>query len=226
MPADIDALIAQGRTFETAAPADLLGAVQSGVMRSVYRGIPFHKSPFDIGIYLQLLSRLRPRTVIEIGTKHGGSALWFADMLGAAGIEDPRVVSVDIKPLAAFSDPRIRFLEGDASRLEDVLLPQMMQQLPRPWLVVEDSSHLYADSLAVLRFFHQYLHKGDYVAVEDGVVSHLKNPVYRRYEDGPNRAVRDFLAETDTAYCIDASLCDFYGRNVTYNPNGFLVKAD
>lgn len=220
----IDALQAQGRTFATAVPAELLTSVQKGVMTSVYRGVPFLKSPFDIGIYLQLLSRLQPRTVIEVGTKHGGSALWFADMMSAAGVVEPRVVSVDIQPLAKFTDPRITFLKGEAAHLDAVLDAGMLSRLARPWLVVEDSSHLYEDSLAVLRFFDAHLRKDDVIAVEDGIVSHLPAAAYRRYEHGPNRAVRDFLQEAGERYRIDAALCDFYGYNATYNPNGFLMR--
>lgn len=226
MQAEPDSPVAaQGRSFDTAVPAEVLGAVQKGVMRSVYRGVPFLKSPFDIGIYLQLLSRIAPRSVIEIGTKHGGSALWFADMLSAAGVAQPRVVSVDINPLAKFTDPRIQFLQGDAADLAPVLTPELLESLPRPWLVVEDSSHFHHHVTAVLWFFDGYLRAGDCIVVEDGVVAHLPEPVYRQYENGPNRAVRDFLQEAGDAYRIDASLCDFYGRNATYNPNGYLLRV-
>lgn len=225
MQADKPPLRAQGRDFATAVPPRVLDAIQKGVMRSVYRGVPFYKSPFDIGIYLQLLTRQQPQTVIEIGTKHGGSALWFADMLSAASVNRPQVVSVDIEPLATIQDDRIRFLRGDAADLAPVLTDALLQSLPRPWLVIEDSSHMYADTLAVLRFFHSWLTAGDYIVVEDGVVAHLPSPVYRKYEEGPNRAVNDFLEETGRAYQVDASLCDFYGLNVTYNPNGFLKRV-
>lgn len=221
---DSHPLVAQGRDFDTAAPTALLDAVQNGVLKSVYRGVPFLKSPFDIGIYLQLLSVQQPRSVVEIGTKHGGSALWFADMLSAAGVGEPAVVSVDIRPMAAFSDPRIRFLKGVAQQLQQVLTPELLVSLPRPLLVIDDSSHRYEDALAVLRFFDPVLASGDRIVVEDGVVRHLGDPIYRSYEDGPSRAVRDFLAETGERYAIDAALCDHYGRNVTYNPNGYLLR--
>lgn len=74
-------------------------------MRTVYRGVPFFKSPFDIALYLQPLSRRHIRSVIEIGTKFGGSALWFADMIANHGVVDGRVVSVDIERLVEFDDP-------------------------------------------------------------------------------------------------------------------------
>lgn len=217
-------LEAQGRSFRCALGTQVLDGVQQGTMRTVYRGVPCFKSPFDLALYLQLLSQLAPRTVIEIGTKHGGSALWFADMLSAQGLADARVVSVDIAPAAQFSDPRIRFFAGNAQALGEVLSPSLLASCPKPWLVVEDSSHMYADSLAVLDFFHEKLVSGDYVVVEDGIVAQLSGKHYEQYQQGPNRAVADFLRARPGAYEIDASLCDRYGYNATYNPNGWLRR--
>lgn len=193
-------------------------------MRTQYRGVPFFKSPFDISIYLQLLGQLAPRTVIEIGTKFGGSALWFADMLTAQGIRDARVLSVDIEPLAKFEDPRISFLKGDASRLQDILPASLLQTCPHPWLVIEDSSHHYEHSHAVLEYFDAYLQSGDYIVVEDGVVAQLTANHYRQYDNGPNRAVADFLVKRNASYAIDEALCDMFGHNATYNPNGWLRR--
>lgn len=217
-------VVASGRRFDSDVPGEVLARIQAGTLRSRYRGVPFLKSPFDIGLYLQLLSRLAPRTVIEIGTRFGGSALWFADMLCAQGVPSPRVVGVDIDPQAGFEDPRIDFLRGDAGRLGDVLTPALLASLARPLLVVEDSSHLYEHSMAVLAFFDGVLQAGDYIVVEDGIVSQLPGEAYRGYADGPNRAVAEFLAQRGDAYEIDEGLCDHYGRNVTYNPNGWLRR--
>ena len=214
----------QGREFGTDLSSAALDKVQNGVMRSMYRGVPFFKSPFDIGLYLQLLSRQRPRTVIEIGSKFGGSALWFADMLSAQGVESPTVVSLDIKPLAEFTDPRIGFLTGDAADLGPVLTPELLAKCPRPWLVIEDSSHFYEHSIATLRFFDDYLEPGDYIVVEDGVVGSLPGPQYAAYDNGPSRAIAEFVRDRGDRYAIDTDLSDFYGRNVTYNPNGWLKR--
>lgn len=212
------------RTFEAAMLSPVFDNMQHGVLRSVYRDVRFLKSPFDIGLYLQLLSRLRPQTVIEIGCRFGGSALWFADMMTAHRIVDPQVVSVDIDPQVSFEDPRIRVLTGDAAQLEACLTPELLASCPRPWLVVEDSSHFYQHTAAVLDYFHLLLAEGDYIVVEDGVVYHLNGDHYQQYENGPNRAVADFLARNGSHYLIDTDLCDFYGRNVTYNPNGWLRR--
>lgn len=212
------------RPFTSDIPAPVLDAIQNGTSRTVYRGVSFLKSPFDVVLYLQLLHRLQPRTVIEIGSKHGGSALWFADMMSAQGVTAPRIVSVDIRPLATFTDERITFLTGNARNLGPTLTPDLLANLPRPWLVIEDSAHTYDASRAVLDFFHPLLVSGDYIVVEDGVVSQLSDPLYASYEDGPNRAVADVLALHPSAYAVDTDLCDHFGRNATYNPNGWLRR--
>lgn len=213
-----------GRLFCSSISAEVLDRIQVGTMRTEYRNVPFFKSPFDISIYLNLLSRLAPRTVIEVGTKYGGSALWFADMLSAQGLADTRVVSVDIEPLANFTDPRILFLKGDAKQLGAVLTPELLQCCPRPWLVIEDSSHYYAETFATLAFFHTHLQSGDYIVVEDGVVAQLTHARYRQYDNGPNRGIADFLSSHSDSYVIDTALCDLFGYNATYNPNGWLRK--
>ncbi|MGQ9724882.1 MAG: CmcI family methyltransferase [Tepidimonas sp.] len=56
------------------------------------------KNPFDFALYRLHVWHAKPRTILEIGSKHGGSALWLADTLQLYGV-DGRVVSVDINPV-------------------------------------------------------------------------------------------------------------------------------
>ena len=213
-----------GRPFRSSLAADALDAIQAGVMRTRYKGRTFLKSPFDVVLYLRLLGCLRPGTVIEIGSKEGGSGLWFADNLAALGV-DARIISIDLRPPVDLVDPRISFLAGDAARLGEVLDPALLASLPHPWLVMEDSAHTFSVSLAVLRFFDRHLVEGDYVVIEDGIVADMPGAHYERFENGPNRAVAAFLSERAGHYCIDAGLCDHFGHNVTYNPNGWLRRT-
>ena len=178
----------QPRSFDTALRLPALDGIQQGVLSSTYRGIPCLKSPFDLVLYSELIDRQGTASVIEIGTKFGGSALWFADAMSIRGKENPRVVSVDIEALTGFQDPRIEFLVGDAANLGATLTDALLQLLPRPWLVVEDSSHLYPDATAVLHFFDAHLTPGDCIVVEDGILDCLLErdlrPLRRRSEQG------------------------------------------
>ncbi|KAA9133548.1 glycosyltransferase [Marinihelvus fidelis] len=219
------ALTARERPFTSPMPPRLAEGLLGGVMKSRYRDVLMHKSPLDLGIYLQLFSRIRPRSLVEIGGKHGGSALLFADLLGAMHDDDYRVISIDNHPRQEFSDRRIDFLRGDALDLATSLSADVLQALPRPLVVIEDSAHTYETSLAVMEFFHPHLRPGDYIIVEDGVVSQLPASRFRAYDHGPNRAVREFLALQGDHYEIDTELCDFYGYNMTFNPNGYLRRS-
>jgi cephalosporin hydroxylase len=214
---------ARGYEWRSDVPGATLSGIQRGTLMTRNRDRAFLKSPFDVVLYLQLLQRLRPGTVIEVGTFEGGSALWFADTMAAIGLT-PCVVSIDNGERVLFDDDRIRFMHGNALRLGEVLSPDAIAALRRPFLVIEDSAHLYETSLAVLEFFHHHLRTGDYVVIEDGVVAFLPDPAYRARDRGPNRALDAFLRARPEFYEIDRSLCDFYGCNVTYNPNGWLRR--
>ena len=209
--------------YGSAFSPSVLEYIQHGVMKTGYKGVRLQKSPLDLALYLQLLQRLQPRTVIEVGTLDGGSAVWFADQMQALGLE-AKLISVDKTSRPLLRDARVRFLEGDALRLEAPLDDALLADLPRPWLVIEDSAHTYDVCLAVLRFFDRHLALGDYIVVEDGILRHLPGAAYRRYEDGPSRALAAFLAERGAVYEVDRSLCDFYGHNMTYNPSGYLRR--
>jgi cephalosporin hydroxylase len=214
---------AAGRSFSPNLSPEVLAEIQSGTLRYRYGARALLKSPFDMAHYLQLLGKLRPRAVIEIGTGEGGSAVWFADMLAVLGI-DGRVVTVDRRAPQPIDNPRITALTGDAARLDEVLDERLLESLPRPWLVIDDC-HTLEVSYAILSFFDSKLAVGDYIVVEGGAARALPGEQYRRYLDGPSRAIEKLLSARGNAYEIDTELCDFYGFNVTYSPNGWLRRT-
>jgi len=180
------------------------------------------KHPVEIALYMQLLWRIKPAVIIEIGTLAGGAAVWMGDLLNIFGI-DGRVISVDLEPPAPSYTPKnVRFLRGDANNLGTTLDPEFLRALPRPWLVIEDASHDYATTLAVLRFFDPLLRSGEYMIVEDAAVPEIGQDTW--HEGGAAHATAQFMHDRGKDYQIDAAYCDFYGRNVTGNPNGYLRK--
>jgi cephalosporin hydroxylase len=152
-----------------------------------------------------LLWELRPRSVIELGSGTGSSAVWLADLMETFDI-DGRVLSLDLKPPKMRHD-RVRFLAGDCTRIEVALPAEVLSPLPRPWLVIEDA---HVNVSGVLAHFHGWLQAGDYLIVEDSLS--------KRQEIG--RFVDDFpdLYEVDTRYT------DFFGRNVTCAVDSIFVR--
>jgi cephalosporin hydroxylase len=199
-------------------PYELLMKIQQGTMAYRYRGVPLLKNPFDLALYPLLLERARPKTLIEIGSYGGGSALWFAD-------QDPalKVLSIDLEPPPQDSHPSVAFLKGDARDLGAVLTPELMSAIARPLLIVEDSSHLAGTTAAVLDFFDHWLEIDEYIVVEDGILTAMRADA--QYDGGPLRAIHEFLDRRAGAYEIDRSLCDYFGRNVTWNVDGYLRRV-
>ena len=163
------------------------------------------KSAFDVCIYQMLIWELRPKTILELGSGDGGSAIWMADLCRAFGI-DCTVTSLDIRP-PQFEYPGVQYLRGDCTRLSESLTPQILNGLARPWLVIEDV-HLEVPN--VLRYLHEYLQAGDYLVVED---SNTKVEEVRR-----------FCEEFPATYGVDTQYTDFFGVNVTSSINSILKR--
>jgi cephalosporin hydroxylase len=224
--AGIDRRIAyrpEGRDWRSAIPMQLHYSLQQGTIDYRYRDVPMLKHPVEIAHYMRLVWELKPASIIEVGSHAGGTALWLSDLLKTFGIAGG-VWSIDISPpTLPMAVDGVTFLRGDAGRLGDTLHPDLLASLPRPWLVIEDASHQYAHTLAVLRFFAPHMRPGEYLIVEDGNVTEMGDDA--RFDGGPARALAEFLAERPGEFKIDARTCDWYGHNVTGNPNGYLVRC-
>jgi cephalosporin hydroxylase len=200
---------------------ELLMKIQQGTMAYSYRGVQLQKNPFDLALYSMLLDQTRPRTLIEIGSYQGGSALWFADQASVRGL-GLEVLSIDLQVPATAAGPSVNFLQGDARELGKVLPPVLMNAVARPLMVVEDSSHLSGTTVAVLEFFDRWLRSGEYIVIEDGNLSDMR--VAHLYDGGPLRAIEAFLEKRADHYEVDRGLCDYFGRNVTWNVDGYLRR--
>ena len=209
------------RDFNSPFDAGFLRTYQKGVMTYQYKDTPCAKSPLDIAIYMRLLWLEKPRTIIELGTKYGGSALLFLDLSRIMGL-DCSVISIDINPAPPLEVENIRLIRGDVHKIEEVFDQNQLYNLPRPWFVVEDSAHTYSACLHALKFFSANLHEGELLAMEDGILSELG--LAEKYDGGPNRAVKEFLEQFPGEFEIETSYCDMFGVNATYNPNGYLRK--
>ncbi|GAA6617111.1 CmcI family methyltransferase [Scytonema sp. NUACC26] len=209
------------RSWNTSLPQETLLSVQEASHKYSYKGTQMIKNPFDFALYPLLLWNLQPRTIIEIGSNRGGSALWLGDMLNNFGI-DGHIFSVDILKVTSVNHPRVTFMEGNGQALDEIFTPDFLESLPHPLLMIEDADHSYETSKYVLEFFHPYLKKGEYIVIEDGIISDLTQDI--SYNSGPHRALKEFLSKHGNEYEVDSNYCDFFGYNITWCTNGFLQK--
>lgn len=214
--------LSEERSFKTAFEPAFLGTMSQGVEKYKYRDVGCGKNPLDFALYTKLIWEMKPKTVIEIGTNKGGGVLWIADLLTTYGL-DTKLITVDKFDRNEVKDNRIIFLKGDAHHLEQTFSAQYMSSLPKPILVIEDSAHSYASTIAAVNFFDAHLSVGDVLIVEDGILD--DSGLSAAYFGGPNRAVAEFLKNTSNKYRIMTEYCDFFGQNATGNPNGYLERV-
>jgi cephalosporin hydroxylase len=198
--------------------------MQQALHHQRYHGLQIVKNPFDLALYQRLVETLRPGTIIEIGSKAGGSGLFFGDLLSNFEIEG-RVCSFDIVPVTGVSHPLVTFAYGNGRHLNDVLDDDQIAAMQRPLLVIEDADHTEATTGAVLAFFHQCLEPGDWIVIEDGNLSNIYPELYPDWSSGPHRALQTFFRKHAADYRIGAEYCDFYAYNATTASNGFLERV-
>ena len=209
------------RSYNSTIPLGTLNSIQNACHNYKYRGVPMIKNPFDFAIYPLLLWDVKPRTIVEIGSKDGGSAIWFGDLMDNFGI-DGHVYSLDVVRVTTASHKRVTFLEANGRELEKTLTEEFINSLPRPLLVIEDADHTYETSSAVLKFFHSYLRGEEYIVIEHGIISDLNQDPTTN--SGPHRAIKEFIANNPGVYDSQSKYSDFFGYNYTWGTNGFLKK--
>lgn len=191
--------------------------------RMHYRGVRILKLPSDLWTYQEIFTDHRVQWVLETGTRHGGSALYFADLLklnGASG----RVISIDVDAASntAGSHPLIDFIIGDSGAAQMAEL--VGQRLPADrgtLFAILDSDHSKAHVLRELHALTPLLRKGDYLVVEDGCVN--GHPVRPDFGPGPYEAIEEFLAAHPEMFVPDSAREAKFGT--TFAPRGFLVKS-
>ena len=90
-------------------------------------------------------------------------------------------------------------------------------------MVIEDGSHMYDETLGALLKFAPLVTKDSYLIVEDGIVNELG--IEKEYEGGPLRAIKEFTTSNKN-FVIDRKWCDLFGKNATFNVNGYLKRID
>lgn len=197
---------------------------EQGVWKRMhYRGVRILKFPGDLWNYQEIFAERRVDWVIETGTRHGGSALYFADLLqlnGASG----RVISIDIDAAAnqVGPHPRIDFLLGDSGSNEIADRVRAMLPASRGTLfVILDADHRKPHVLRELAAWTPLLRRGDYLVVEDGCVN--GHPLRPDFGPGPYEALEEFSAANPMAFERDAAREEKFG--FTFAPRGYLVKT-
>jgi cephalosporin hydroxylase len=223
-------------TVDIRAPAlDYLKARLAQCMFDTYAGIPMLKFPEDLRTYEHLLWSEKVEVVVELGTQHGGSALWFRDRLRVlesyGHIDRPRVIGVDLDTSQAQAqlsqvDPGykddITLVAGDL--LEPDVVKRVRSYVPRgaSCLVVDDSAHKYETTFGALHGFASLVKPGGFFVVEDGCVDIEEMRIHPDWPRGVLPAIRDWLSTPEGSGFRQRRDLELYG--ISCHPEGFLQR--
>ncbi len=187
-------------------------------------GIKCWKSVSDMWNYQEILTELKPSLVIEFGTRYGGSALFFADVMRHGG-QPFKVLSVDIshKALdpAARRDRDILFVESSSTAPAVAEHIQRLKgEYPGRIFAILDSDHSMNHVLAEMTLLRPLLAAGDYLVVEDSNIN--GHPVLPEVGAGPYEAIEAYEHEFPNDYKHDVAREKKFGW--TFATNGFLIR--
>jgi cephalosporin hydroxylase len=166
-------------------------------------------------VYQEIMTALRPDSIIETGVAYGGSALFFADLCAAIGHGE--VLGVDIRlPSMPPSHPRLTLLEGDS------VAPATIERVcdwadGRRGMVILDSDHSMQHVLSELDAYSPFVAPGSFLIVEDTNVN--GHPVCPDFGPGPYEAVEAWLPQHPEFVC-DRDVEPF----VTFAPSGYVRR--
>jgi cephalosporin hydroxylase len=191
-------------------PANYIATINKAKRtKFTWKGLSCIKDPMTLASYQQIFQEVKPKTILEIGTYQGGSALWMNDMLNALEIQS-KIYTFDKENDNINIDcNNIIPMTLDVYNIKNYVKDNLnfFKSLLHPIIVIDDCHTNLAELFSEL---DQFLFSGDYIIVED---THRK--------DWYNQML-DFLKNKN--YLIDTYYCDFWGLNNSCNINSYLIK--
>jgi cephalosporin hydroxylase len=191
---------------------------------TTWMGVDCLKWVGDMWNYQEILFDLKPSLIIEFGTRHGGSALFFASVMRQIG-QPFKVLSVDITheflDPAARRDSDILFVESSSTvPAVSEHIGRLKSEFPGKIFAILDSDHSMDHVLAEMKLLRPLLSSGDYLIVEDSMLN--GHPVVPEWGPGPYEAVEAYEREFPNDYKHDVERENKFG--LTFAPNGFLIR--
>ena len=181
-----------------------------------WKGVQVCKYVSDLWAYQEIIWETRPTCIIETGSGCGGSAMFFADMMGELSTNrPPHVISVDLGSGYPMYDG-VHFVNGDSVNPETIAAVKKYTHESFRIMVVLDSDHSAAHVLAEMRAYGPLVSPGCYMVVEDTIAA----DIMPQLGCNPADAVRDYLVE-HPEFEQDRSREKFL---FTSNPGGYLKR--
>lgn len=175
---------------------------------SSWKGVQLLKFPTDMILYSEVIHEEKPEAIIEIGTKFGGSALFFKDLLGPKGV----VVTIDIKDQVKKKADGVHYIVDNSRDKRTINAVARLVDGKRTMVTI-DGDH---NRIAVkwdIQNYKQFVSVGQYLVIEDCYTD--------RGLWGPGQA-RDWFLGHDSSF-KQTNLCKKYIVGMTMG--GWLKRV-
>jgi len=207
---------------------------------------PIIQYPQDIVAFQEIVWKVKPDLIIEMGIARGGSLIFSASLLAMLDLcehgnaelhprkdKPRRVLGVDIDIRSHNLDalkahplyPRLSLIEGSSI---DKNVIQKVKEVARDYnniLVCLDSNHTYDHVIAELEAYASLTSPGSYCIVFDTVIEDMPSEMNDNRQWGvgnsPKTAVKEFINK-NSEFKIDKSIQDKI--LITAAPDGYLIR--
>lgn len=201
-------------------------------------GRPIIQLPEDMIRMQEVIWRIKPDVLVEMGVAHGGSLVFYASLFEAMHQGSVVGVDIEIRPhnRVAIEEHslahRITLIEGDSTADDTV---QQVRECVQPGdrvLVVLDSCHTKAHVRAELEAYAEFVTPGSYIVATDGIMQDLHDvpggdPKW--CNDHPSAAAIEF-AEAHPEFVLEQPPWTFnesqLNRNITHWPQAWLRRRE
>jgi len=176
----------------------------------IYKSLQLYKTHYDFSIYPMILQDIKPKTIIELGSGNGSSAIWMNDLCKSFQL-DAKIYSLEIHDIKIDLKKKkmykslidINFIQGDAYKINTYFPQNLLEKLEHPWLIIEECHH---NTYNIMKYFHNFLENGDYVIIEDPDETDFQT-------DLQGLSLIKFMQTYHEQYVVDTKYCDFFGKN-------------
>ena len=193
-------------------------------------GVPVIQTPEDLVLLQELIFKVKPDFVLEIGIAHGGGMVFEASLLELLG--KGKVIGVDVEirehnRKALEAHPLFKRIEMiERSSIAEETIEDIRKRVPKGSKVIVclDSNHTKPHVLKELGIYQEFVTPGCYMVVFDAISSDLaKRGVAKEIyiDNGPGEAVTEFLKTNDN-FEIDREFNKLYS---SHNQNGYLKRV-
>lgn len=193
-------------------------------------GVPVIQTPEDLVLLQELIFKVKPDFIVEIGIAHGGGMIFEASLLELLG--KGKIIGVDIEirehnrrvieahPLAK----RIEMIQS--SSISEETVQKLKKRIPKNSKVIVclDSNHFKDHVLRELELYQDFIIPGCYIVVFDTIaskVAEMKIENKKYINNGPKEAIDAFLKLNDN-FEIDKQFNKLY---VSHSPSGYLKRV-